>query len=78
MPSYAGIPPECPAVNITMDTLEGQLKHVILDRDLRRQLALAGRRFVETYNNHFEITENILRWLKPGGIVKYDFIPHTR
>jgi hypothetical protein len=72
---YARVPPGCPAVNVTKDTVTGKLREVILDRDLRRCLAYAGRPYVEANNDHIKVAQQILDWLKPGGIKEYDFVP---
>ena len=72
---YARVPAGCPAVNVTKDTLVGKLREVILNRDLRRQLAYAGRPYVEAHNDHVQVTRQILDWLEPGGIQEYDFTP---
>lgn len=75
LPDYARVPPGCPAVNVTKDTLTPKLRRVILNRELRRQLAYAGRPYVEAHHDHVEVAQQILDWLKPGGIREYDFIP---
>lgn len=72
---YARVPAGCPAVNVTKDTLTDNLRKVILNRDLRRQLARAGRPYVEANNDHVRIAQQILDWLKPDGIQEYDFVP---
>lgn len=74
-PEYAHIPPDCPVVNVTAATLADKLREVILNRDLRRQLACAGRPYVEAHHDHMHIAQQILDWLKPGGIQEYDFVP---
>jgi hypothetical protein len=75
MQDYAGVPSGCPAINVTKDTLANHLRQVILDRDLRQQLSYAGRPYVETHNDHIQIAQQILDWLQPNGIKKYDFVP---
>jgi len=75
LPERAHIPADCPVVNVTAATLADKLREVILDRDLRRRLAYAGRSYVEKYHDHVRIAQQILDWLKPGGIQEYDFIP---
>lgn len=74
-PDYAHIPPDCPVVNVTVDTLPVELRRFILNSDLRRQLTYAGREYAERYHNHVKVAQQILDWLKPGGIQEYDFIP---
>jgi glycosyltransferase involved in cell wall biosynthesis len=75
MPEYAAIPAGCPAVNVTMDTLVERLRTVILDRDWRRALAQAGRPYVEAHFDYVKVARELLRWLEPGEIQQYDFIP---
>lgn len=75
MPEYAAVPSGCPAVNVTKDTLMDKLREVIVDRKLRRQLAEAGRPYVEANNDHVKVASDILHWLEPGGIREYDFTP---
>jgi glycosyltransferase involved in cell wall biosynthesis len=69
------IRPDCPVVNVNADTLTDQLRKVILDPDLRRELAFAGRKYVEKHYSHVQVVQRIVDWLKPGGIEKYDFVP---
>jgi len=74
-PDYARVPPDCPVVNVTVETLPGALRRFILDGDLRRQSAYAGRGYVEKYHSHVKVAQQILDWLEPGGILEYDFVP---
>jgi hypothetical protein len=66
---------DCPAVKVSIYTLVDQLRKVILDRNLRRRLANEGRMYVEKYHDHTEVAKQILRWLKPAGIGRYDVVP---
>ena len=75
MPDYAQVPPGCPAVNVTTGSLHDKLREVILDRDLRRRLAHAGRPYVETHNDHVQIARQILYWLESGSLSNYAFVP---
>jgi glycosyltransferase involved in cell wall biosynthesis len=75
MPEFAGVPGDCPAINVTTDSLTEKLRAIILDRDLRRQLARAGRPYVEAHNDHLGVATQILDWLRPNRIQKYDFTP---
>ena len=72
---YSHIPSDCPVVNVTVDTLPTELRRFVLNGDLRRQLAYAGREYVERYHSHVKVARQILDWLKPGGIQAYDFVP---
>ncbi len=75
MPGYELIPGDCPAIYINHDNLYNELKGIILDKQRRILLAKAGRKYVETYHNHITVTKQVLNWLKPGGIKKYDYYP---
>lgn len=71
----AGVPADCPVVNITRATLKDRLRRAILDLDWRCELARRGRKFVEQHHDHVSVARQLLGWLEPGGIVKYDFVP---
>lgn len=73
--SYAHIPLDCPVVNVNKDTLASQLRRVILDRELRRHLAHAGREYVEKYHDYLHAVQQIVNWLKSGDIETYDVVP---
>ena len=75
MPEYARVPPGCPAVNVTKDSLCDRLREVILNRDLRHNLAYAGRPYVEANNDHVRITRQILDCLEAGDDCHHDFVP---
>ena len=72
---FARVPPGCPAVNITKDTLKDRLREVIQNQGLRVSLAQAGRPYVEKNNDHVQIARQVLSYLQPGGIQAYDFAP---
>jgi glycosyltransferase involved in cell wall biosynthesis len=72
---FSHVPPGCPAMNTSVNTLADNLREVILNREQRRQLAVAGRQYVTKHNDHIKIAQQILDWLKPGAITKYDFTP---
>lgn len=74
-PEYSQISPECPAVNVNTDTLAEKLREVILNINLRRKLAFAGRRYVENHHDHIYIAQQILNWIEPGALTEYDFVP---
>jgi hypothetical protein len=74
-PQRAQIPVDCPAVNVSVATLTDTLRRLIQDRELRRQLAEAGRPYVTKHHSHVRVVQQLLDWLKPGGIVKYDYYP---
>ena len=72
---HAGVPPGCPAIRVTRDTLTEKLREVIVNRDLRSRVAHAGRPYVERHNDCTRVSQQILDWLTPGGIQKHDFVP---
>ncbi len=72
---FTGVPPGCPAVNVNVNTLVDKLRQVIVDREMRRRLAEAGRPYVEANHDHVKVAQQILDWLQPGGIQQYDFTP---
>jgi len=72
---FSAIPAGCPVVNVTPWNLTEKLREVILNQPQRLALAYAGRPYVEKYHNHLLIGQQILDWLKPGGIQRYDFKP---
>lgn len=73
--AYAGVAPGCPAVHVNIHTLADELRRVIVDRELRRRLAEAGWPYVEAHHDHVKVAQQILNWLQPGGIQRYDFTP---
>lgn len=77
---YSGVASGCPVLNTNRETLVDNLRRVILDRHLRAMLAAAGRPFVQTHNDHLQVAREILTWLEPGGVSRYDFTPsfHSR
>ncbi len=72
---FAHIPPDCPAVKVSVTTLTDKLRRVLLDPDMRRQLGCAGRKYVSRYHDHLRVAQQILDWLEPHGIEEYDFVP---
>lgn len=72
---FTGVPPGCPAVNVNVNTLVDKLRQVIVDREMRRRLAEAGRPYVEANHDHVKVAQQILGWLQPGGIQQYAFTP---
>jgi len=75
LPEYSKVPPGCPAVNTSHTNLVEHLREVIVNRDVRRRLAHAGRPYVERHNDHIQVARQILGWLEPGAIREYDFTP---
>jgi len=74
-PEISRVPGICPVINVTHLNIAERLREVIVNRELRRVLAYAGRTYVEKYHDHVHVAGQILDWLKPGGIQQYDFTP---
>jgi glycosyltransferase involved in cell wall biosynthesis len=74
-PQHAHIPSNCPVVNVNTETLTEQLRRAILDRDLRRELAYAGRKYVEKYDDYQKVVRQIIKWLEPGPAPPYGYVP---
>jgi len=72
---FAGVPQDCPAVNITEKNLKAVLRRTILDVTWRCDLAERGRKFVETHHDHEMVVSDILSWLRCLEGLKYDFYP---
>jgi hypothetical protein len=72
---FAGVPKDCPAVNITEKNLKDVLRKTILDVAWRRDLAERGRKFVQTHHDHKKVVSDILLWLGQTNSLKYDFYP---
>lgn len=75
LPERSVIPAACPVVNVTIHNLCDKLRKLILDQERRREIALAGRSYVEKHHAHTHIAQQILDWLQPGAIKEYDFAP---
>jgi hypothetical protein len=75
MDDYSNALPDCPAVNANMFTLKDNLRKIIWDVDQRKALAYRGRTFVETYNDHIKVCQNLLTWLNQKDDINYDFHP---
>ncbi len=46
-----GLPPECPIVNVTVETLKAELRKLILDPSLRRETGNKGREYALKYHD---------------------------
>ncbi|HEX2981039.1 MAG TPA: hypothetical protein VHO48_12295 [Anaerolineaceae bacterium] len=65
-PEYAPVPPGCPMIRVTEETIKERLREVIVNRDLRRRLAVEGRQYVETYYDRRVFAKNMLAALESG------------
>jgi hypothetical protein len=72
---FAKVPVGCPAINITMFNFKDKLRQIILDKDQRNCTALKGRPYVAKFHDHIAVSNQILNWLRPGGISTFDFTP---
>ncbi len=75
MRDYARVPAGCPVVNVDKDSVTDELRRVILDVEVRRELARSGRRYVEQHHDAAKVAGQVLAWLEPGRITEYDFTP---
>jgi len=62
-PDYQNLPQDCPVVDIGIDNIYDKLKMVLDNRELRINLAKAGRQYVEKYHHHIKLTRQILEWI---------------
>ncbi len=72
---FAGVPGECPVVNVNEKNLKESLRRVILNVSERCELAKRGREYVETYNDSLKIAGDLLSWLEHTSNLHYDFYP---
>lgn len=72
---YSRVPSGCPALNTNKYTLLQNLREVIVNRELRRRLAEAGRPYVEAHNDHVHVARQILERLNDASTQNYDFVP---
>ena len=75
MADYSKVPAGCPAINTNIFTLKDNLRQVIMDVELRKELAQRGRSYVEAVNDHVKICRDMLDWLEQKDTLQYDFYP---
>lgn len=75
LPDFTHIPADCPVIKTSHMTMRDNLREAIVNRDMRRAKAQAGRLYVEKYHDHIDICREILGWLSPEGIQTYEFYP---
>jgi hypothetical protein len=75
MADYCQVPENCPAINVNKFTLKDNLRKIILDVELRKELANRGRPYVENANDHIKICKDLLNWLAQKDNLNYDFHP---
>lgn len=72
---FSKVPAECPVVSTDKYTLVKNLRELIVNRDLRRKLAAAGRPYVQAHNDLGKVIKDMLDWLGAGSGLVYDFTP---
>ena len=72
---FSKVPPGCPAINTSIHTLKDNLRQIILDLELRTQLAYAGRPYVEANNDNVKVCTDLLNWVEQKNTLTYDFYP---
>jgi glycosyltransferase involved in cell wall biosynthesis len=61
VPGYNGFPERLPIVTTTPDTIYENLKNMLEDPELRRDLAQKGRAYVEKYHDYKKVTADFLQ-----------------
>lgn len=59
IPGYNGFPDDCPVVTTTPETLGENLRRILEDAELRRDLARQGRRYVEEHHDHVKVAREV-------------------
>ena len=72
---FSKVPPGCPAINTSINTLKANLRQVIVDLDLRIKLATAGRPYIEANNDNVKVCKNLLDWVEQENSMNFDFYP---
>ncbi len=55
-----GLTPECPVVNVNPDTIEEKLIELILNPQLRHEIGLKSRTYIENYHNDLTIAHQLI------------------
>lgn len=61
VPEFAGFPPELPIIHTDPDNIDQNLKMLLENSELRRELGKKGRNYVEEYHDHRKIADNIIK-----------------
>ncbi len=72
---YEPFPPKRPIWHLDPENLDGQLRRLLTDRELRVGLAREGRAYVERYHDHVQIAQRILDALSADESQRYDHYP---
>lgn len=65
-PEFAGFPPELPVIHTDPDSIHQNLKMLLDDHQLRRELGEKGRKYVAKYHDHRDIADQLVRLLTTG------------
>lgn len=76
MAELVKVPQPCPVLNTNRLNVYDHIKTLILDVDLRTELAHSGRKYVEQHHDITQIAAKELHWMfLPKQDRQYDFIP---
>jgi len=65
-PEFSGFPKELPILHTDPDTIYCNLKMLLGNADLRRELGVKGRRYVERYHDYKKIADDYIRLITTG------------
>jgi hypothetical protein len=73
VPEFSGFSKELPIIHTNPDNIYQNLKMLLENPDLRRELGEKGRKYVEKYHDHRKIADDILKLITTGkaGITYY-------
>jgi len=74
IPEFYGYPIELPVIHTDPDNIYDNLKMLLENPDLRRELGEKGRKYVEKYHDSAKIADQILKLLSGNteGLITYD------
>lgn len=61
IPEFSGFPPELPVIHTDPDNVYQNMKMLLENPELRRELGEKGRRYVEKYNDYRKIADEFLK-----------------
>jgi len=61
VPEFSGFPPELPTIYTHPDNIYQNLKMLLENPELRRELGEKGRKYVEKYHDHRKIADDIIK-----------------
>lgn len=73
VPEFSGFPQELPIIHTDPDNVYQNLKMLLENAEMRRELGAKGRRYVEKYHDHRKIADDYIRLITTGeaGITYY-------